>query len=50
VIPLTYINNGLRDTMIYGNTNSALVNLAVVVVIALVIFIAAAKLMSWKKK
>jgi ABC-2 type transport system permease protein len=50
VMPLTYINNGLRDTMIYGNTNSALINLAVVIVIAIIFFIAAAKFMSWKKK
>ncbi|MCK5547574.1 MAG: ABC transporter permease [Thermoplasmata archaeon] len=50
VLPLTYVNEGLRDTMIYGNSGSALTNLAVVVVIAVIMFIAASKLMSWKKK
>ena len=50
VMPLTYVNQGLRDTMIYGNTGSALFNLAVVVVIAVVMFVAASRLMSWKKK
>jgi len=49
-IPLTYVNEGLRDTMIYGNNSSALINLGIVVVIAVIMFIAAAKLMSWKKK
>jgi ABC-2 type transport system permease protein len=49
-MPLTYINEGLRDTMIYGNTNSALINLGIVVIIAIIMFVAAAKLMSWKKK
>jgi len=49
-MPLTYINEGLRDTMIYGNNNSALINLGVVLIIAVIMFIAAAKLMSWKKK
>ncbi|QLH74089.1 MAG: ABC transporter permease [Methanomassiliicoccales archaeon] len=36
VIPLTYLNNGLRDTMIYGNAESALFNLAILTVIAVV--------------
>lgn len=49
-IPLTYVNNGLRDTMIYGNSNSALINLGIVLVLAVIMFIAAAKVMSWKKK
>jgi len=34
VLPLTYLNNGLRDTMIYGNAESSLFNLAVLVVLA----------------
>jgi ABC-2 type transport system permease protein len=50
VMPLTYINNGLRDTMIFGNANSALINLGVVIIIALIFFILASKFMSWKKK
>jgi ABC-2 type transport system permease protein len=49
-LPLTYLNEGLRDTMIYGNTSSALTNLAVVLVIAVIFFILAAKVMRWKEK
>lgn len=48
-MPLTYVNNGLRDTMVFGNTSAALGNLAVVLVIALIFFVLAAKLTSWKK-
>ena len=50
VLPLTYLNEGLRDTMVYANNDSALMNLAVLVVIAVVIFVAASKLMSWKER
>ena len=49
-LPLTYLNDGLRDTMIYGNTESALGNLAVMIVIAVIFFVLASKLMSWKEK
>ena len=50
VLPLTYLNNGLRDTMVYLNDGSALVNLAVVFACGMVFFILASKLMSWKEK
>jgi ABC-2 type transport system permease protein len=49
-LPLTYLNEGLRDTMIFGNNTSALTNLAVVIVIAIIFFILAAKVMRWKEK
>jgi len=49
-LPLTYLNEGLRDTMIYGNTESALGNLAVMIIIAVIFFVLASKLMSWKEK
>jgi len=39
VMPLTYVNNGLRDTMVYGNDASATFNLLVIVVLA-VVFVA----------
>jgi ABC-2 type transport system permease protein len=48
-MPLTYLNEGLRDTMVYGNTGSSIVNLLVVVVIGLIFFALASKLMSWKE-
>jgi len=50
VLPLTYLNNGLRDTMVYFNDGSALVNLGVVFVTGLVFFVLASRLMSWKEK
>jgi len=49
-LPLTYFNNGLRDTMVYDNTGSALVNLAVLLVIGVVFFLLASRLMSWKER
>ena len=50
VLPLTYLNNGLRDTMVYFNDGSALVNLGVVFVVGLIFFVLASRLMSWKEK
>jgi len=50
VLPLTYLDNGLRDAMVYGNSGSALVNLAVVAVLAVIFFVLGSKLMSWKEK
>ncbi|HLE46327.1 MAG TPA: ABC transporter permease [Thermoplasmata archaeon] len=50
VLPLTYLNSGLRDSMVYGNMNGALVNLAVVVVLGVVFFVLGSKLMSWKER
>jgi ABC-2 type transport system permease protein len=49
-LPLTYFNNGLRDTMVYGNTGGALANLAVVLVVGAVFFVLSSRLMSWKER
>ncbi len=49
-LPLTYFNTGLRDTMVYGNTGGALINLSVVIVIGFVFFLLASRLMSWKER
>jgi ABC-2 type transport system permease protein len=49
-LPLTYFNTGLRDTMVYGNTGGAIINLLIVVVIGLVLFLLASRLMSWKER
>mgnify|MGYP001164586452 CR=1 FL=1 len=49
-MPLTYFNNGLRDTMVYGNTGGSLINLLVVVVIGVIFFLLASRLMSWKER
>ncbi len=50
VLPLTYLNSGLRDAMVFGNMESALANLAVVAVLAVAVFVLAAKLVSWKER
>ncbi len=50
VLPLTYLNSGLTDAMVYGNVNSALLNLGVVTVLAVVLFVLSAKLVSWKER
>jgi len=49
-LPLTYLNAGLRDTMVFGNTSGALLNLAVVSVLAVALFLLSAKLVSWKER
>ncbi|HII40619.1 MAG TPA: ABC transporter permease [Thermoplasmata archaeon] len=49
-LPLTYLNTGLRDTMVFGNTGSALLNLAIVSALAAALFLLAAKLVSWKER
>jgi len=49
-LPLTYLNNGLRDTMVYFNDGGALMNLAVVFACGMIFFILASRLMSWKEK
>jgi ABC-2 type transport system permease protein len=50
VMPLTYFNNGLRDPMVYGNNVSTLANLGLLLVIGVVFFVLASKLMSWKER
>ncbi|NLI74487.1 MAG: ABC transporter permease [Euryarchaeota archaeon] len=50
VLPLTYVNNGLRDAMIYGNTVGALDNMLIIIVIALVVIITAVAISGWKKE
>jgi ABC-2 type transport system permease protein len=48
-LPLTYFNEGLRDTMVYGNTGGSIVNLLIVIAIGFVFFVLASRLMSWKE-
>jgi ABC-2 type transport system permease protein len=50
VMPLTYLNDGLRDTMVNQYTTGALINLAVLVVVGIVFAVLASRLMSWKEK
>ncbi len=48
VLPLTYLNDGLRNAMIYGNSTLALTDLGIVSVLAVAVFFLAARLVSWK--
>ncbi len=49
-LPLTYLNEGLRSTMVLGNDAGALVDLAITAVIAVVFFVIPARGLSWKSK
>jgi ABC-2 type transport system permease protein len=50
VLPLTYLNNGLRDTMVYANSSSAIGNLAIITVIAVVFMVLGAYISKWKEE
>lgn len=50
VLPLTYVNEGLRATMVLGNEGTALVDLLVTLGFAIVFFVIAARGLSWKSK
>ena len=47
VLPLTYVNNGLRDAMVFGNTSGALFNLGVITLLATVFVIIGAYISKW---
>lgn len=49
VMPLTYVNNGLRDAMIYGNSAGALYNLLIVAVLTAVFMIVGVAISTWKQ-
>jgi len=49
VLPLFYIVEGLNNVMVYGNISAALVDIAVTAVLAIIIFVAAAKLFKWRE-
>lgn len=48
VLPLTYVGNALRDTMVYGNEAAALSNMLIVAAFAAVLFVAGVLLSKWK--
>ena len=50
VMPLTYLNEGLRATMVFGNEAKALLYLGVTLVLGFVFFLIPAKMLSWKSK
>jgi len=49
VLPLYYVNEGLRNSMIYMNQNEALINGAAVIIFAAVFFISGVILTKWKE-
>ncbi|HEY3274343.1 MAG TPA: ABC transporter permease [Methanocella sp.] len=49
VSPLTYLNDGLRSSMITGNNDIALFSLAVVAVVGIVLFAVGIVTMKWKE-
>jgi ABC-2 type transport system permease protein len=49
ILPLFYVIEGLNNVMVYGNIPAAILDIAVVAIIALVIFVAASKLFKWRE-
>jgi len=49
-MPLTYLNNGLRDALVYQNLGGIAFNLAVVSALAIVFFVLGSRLMRWTQK
>jgi ABC-2 type transport system permease protein len=50
ILPLTYLNYGLRDAMVYGNSSTALVDLGILLVVGFVFALLASRLLSWKER
>ena len=48
VLPLTYVADGLRNSMVYANWAGAETDLLIVSVVAVVMFVLASRLVSWK--
>ncbi len=49
-LPLTYINEGLRATMVFGNDGTAVTYLFITLGFAVVFFVVGARGLSWKSK
>jgi ABC-2 type transport system permease protein len=49
VLPLYYVNEGLRNAMIYLDSDKAIFNMAVVIVFAIVFFVAGVLLTKWNE-
>jgi ABC-2 type transport system permease protein len=49
VLPLYYIVEGLNAVMVYANYVQALIDIAVVTIITVTLFVAAAKLFKWRE-
>ena len=49
VLPLTYLNNGLRNSMVYGNASNALYNTTIVLVVGIIFIIIGFLITSWRE-
>jgi len=49
VLPLTYVIEGLSAVMIYSNYIQATIDIAVLIVITIILFVAATKLFNWRE-
>ncbi len=49
ILPLFYVIEGLNNVMVYGNIPAATADLAIVLVITAIIFIAAVRLFKWRE-
>ncbi len=49
VLPLTYLNNGLRDSMVYGNASSALYNTAIILAVGIFFIILGSLITNWRE-
>ena len=49
VLPLFYVVEGLNNVMVYANYSAALVDIAILTVITVIFFVAAAKLFKWRE-
>jgi len=50
VLPLTYLNNGLRDSMVYGNVSSALLNTLVILSVGIFFIVLGSLITSWREE
>ena len=49
VLPLTYLDNGLRDAMILGDTGGALYNMSIVLVTGIIFFVIGSLITDWRE-
>ena len=49
VLPLTYLSDGLRDSMVYGNAESALYNTAIVLIVGLIFIVVGSLITNWRE-
>jgi len=50
VLPLTYVNNGLRDTMIMGEPQRAIINTIIVAVLGVICLLVGAWITKWEEE